>query len=107
MSGSSIVWNRAKAVVIGMEERIEEIKIGKKSQGTYLNAILFSFRHNHDQVVVAGLGSQVAKAFDVSERAAEVLELEWAGVETFEADGLLGVRITLKNGTKGVTTQEK
>ena len=75
----------------------KEIRIGKKSKNKYVQACLYSFDNNESPVVVAALGSQISKAFDVAERVGKTLEnVEEIDTETFEKDNLQGVRITLE-----------
>lgn len=77
----------------------EEIRIGKKSKSKYVSSCLFAFNDGYKSVIVAGLGGQVSKAFDVAEKVCEVVDAEEVNTEQFEADGLLGVRIeVVKNG---------
>lgn len=78
---------------------MEEIRIGDKGLGSYVAAVLHSFRNNHKTVVVAGLGGQMPKTYNVAEEAAETLDgVEKTNAETFTADGLQGVRIILSKG---------
>lgn len=75
----------------------EEIRIGKKEKSAYVSACLYAFDHGHSFVVVAGLGGQISKAFDVAEKVSEICDnVEEVSTERFKADNLLGVRITLK-----------
>lgn len=79
----------------------KEIRIGKKDKGSYISAVLYAFNHDENPVVVAALGGQVPKAFDVAEKVGEVLdEVSEVKTETFEKDGLQGVRITLREENK-------
>lgn len=71
----------------------QEIKVGKKPKSKYIHACLFAFDNGHDAVTIAGLGSQISKAFDVAEKVCEILDVSEADVNQFEHDGLLGVRI--------------
>lgn len=80
---------------------MEEIRIGEKSIGEYISAILYAFRNNHETVIVAGLGTRVSKAFNIAELASEALNAEQTDTETFEKDSFQGVRITLKKTEGG------
>lgn len=81
----------------------EEIRIGEKEKSAYVSACLYALDHGHSLVVVAGLGGQVSKAFDVAEKVSEICDdVEEASTERFKADNLLGVRITLKKVEKEV-----
>jgi len=75
----------------------KEIRIGKKSKGSYVSAVLYSFSHGHNPVIIAGLGGQTSKAFDVAEKVENTLDnISEVDNEIFQKDGLQGVRITLK-----------
>lgn len=80
----------------------KEIRIGKKSKGSYVSAVLYAFNHNKEPIVIAGLGGQTSKAFDVAEKVTNTLEnVHEVKTETFQKDGLQGVRITLCRGGSG------
>lgn len=74
----------------------KEIRIGKKSKGSYVSAVLYAFNHGKNPVVVAGLGGQTSKAFDVAEKVENTLDVDEVNTETFTKDGLQGIRITLE-----------
>lgn len=76
---------------------MEEIRIGKKSKGEYISAILWAFRNSHDSVIVAGLGTCVSKTFNIVEDVVEALDdVNRVDTEIFEKEGLQGVRIKLE-----------
>lgn len=78
---------------------MEEIKIGNKPKNEYVSACLFSFNNGHNKIMISGLGKQVSKAFDISERLCEVLEnVREVETEQFEVDDLVGVRVTVVKG---------
>ncbi|KXB00228.1 hypothetical protein AKJ40_01660 [candidate division MSBL1 archaeon SCGC-AAA259M10] len=75
---------------------MEEIRIGEKSKGEYISAVLWAFRNSHDSVVVAGLGTRISKSFDIVGEVVETLDnVEKKNSETFEKEGVPGIRITL------------
>lgn len=80
----------------------KEIRIGKKSNGSYVSAVLYSFNHGHNPVIIAGLGGQTSKAFDVAEKVENTIEnVSEVDNEIFSKDGLQGVRIKLeKEGSR-------
>ncbi|KXA93911.1 hypothetical protein AKJ66_00440 [candidate division MSBL1 archaeon SCGC-AAA259E22] len=82
---------------------VKEIRIGKKSKGSYVSAVLYAFNHGKNPVIVAGLGGQVPKTFDVAEIIGNMLDkVDSVDTEVFEKDNLQGVRITLaKEGQNG------
>lgn len=80
----------------------EIIRIGSKSKGRYLSAIVHAFKHGHESVTISGLGTRVSKSFDIADQAVNSIEeIENANTETFEKDGKIGVKIKLKNSNGG------
>lgn len=53
---------------------MEEIRIGKKSKGDYISAILFAFQENHSEVVVSGVGTRVSKTYNVTNQVTQLLQ---------------------------------
>lgn len=74
-----------------------KIKIGKKSKGEYISAILYSINQRDNSIVVAGLGSQTGKAIDASEEAVQLSEeYEIVNRKKFTKDNLTGVKIVIE-----------
>lgn len=78
----------------------KEIRIGKKSKGAYVSAVLYAFNNGQNSVVVAGLGGQVSKTVDVADKVENMMDVVQMGNEQFLKDQLLGVRITLEKKKK-------
>jgi len=82
-----------------MGENMKEdvIKVGKKSEGKYMNAVLYSFsKKGSDKVIVKGLGGANSTVFDVVQRLTKTRDDIVEGeTNYFQAHGLEGVEVEL------------